>query len=70
MVKRYIDLSIDNIKSKKNVNTIQFCSSFLGTSLEKKFIFIYLILDKYGLCDNIIYLFLGFIIGETENFIK
>ena len=70
MVKKYIDLSIDYIKSQKNVNTIQFCCSFLETNLEKKIIFMYLILDKYGLCDNIIYLFLGFIIGENENFIK
>ena len=29
-----------------------------------------LILDKYGLFDNLIYLFLGFIIGDEENFIK
>ena len=70
MVKKYIDLSIDYIKSQKNVNTIQFCCSFLETNLEKKIIFMYLILDKCGLCDNIIYLFLGFIIGENENFIK
>ena len=70
MVNKYIDLSIDYIKSQKNVNTIEFCSSFLETSLEEKIIFIYLILDKYGLCENIIYLFLGFILGETENFIK
>jgi len=70
IIKKYIDLSIDYIKSKSNLNSFKFCNSFLDAGFENRIILMSLILDKYGLFDNLIYLFLGFIIGEKENFIK
>ena len=70
IILKYVNLIIDAIQNNKKINGIEFCSHFFDTDVENKIVLIYLILDKFGLHDTIITLFVGFILGDNKDFIK
>ena len=70
IILKYVNLIIDAIQNNKKINGIEFCSHFFDTDVENKIVLIYLILDKFGLHDTIISLFVGFILGNNKDFIK
>ena len=70
LIQKYLELKIDYIKGKIKLTILSIISSFLNTIIEKKIIYIYLIIDKCELSDMLILLFIGFILGVEQKFIK
>ena len=70
LIQKYLELTIDYIKGKIKLTILSIISSFLNTIIEKKIIYIYLIIDKCELSDMLILLFIGFILGVEQKFIK
>ena len=70
LIQKYLELTIDYIKGKNKLTILSIISPFLNTIIEKKIIYIYLIIDKCELSDMLILLFIGFILGDEQKFIK
>ena len=71
LIKKYIKLMIDYINNNNNnSNILNIINNFLETSISKKIIYTYLIIDKCGLPNTLILSFLGYILGDTKKFIK
>lgn len=69
LINKYIKLMLDYIICS-NKNYINFISSFLDSKIKKKVLLLLLIIDKCNLPNSLILLFIGFILGEDEEFIR
>ena len=74
LINKYIELVIEFIKQDskdfENLEIIKIISEFLDTSISKKILLFYLIINKCYLPQTIIIQFIGFILGENQTFIK